>query len=410
MLNEWSSNIWIVIEFIIVSVVVWYICDYFYVTYSVYNSPLGFDSSHCYKITFQELTDKSPDFIPDRTYEEQIADRHTLIDRLRQMPEVEYASYSSNSYPYNFNNGNTKLVYSDSVYGNGLQRFADPDFVNVFRYRGINGESSEQLAEEMKQGKYLVSENFFARYSVDDTKYSLSKLDKNKIYSDNDSTIGEKIGTPVIPVRYSDNSNWSKFMRASTAVYGDKGVMGTNELCIRVKDNMDKDIVEKIMKEGLNRFHVGNYIITDVTSFDDLRDNFLREDNEKIRNYCVGMGFLLLNIFLGLLGTFWFRTQQRVQEVALRKVTGATSTEVFTRLISEGLLMLAIATPFAVGLDILIAHYELNQYLDGYLEWKRLAICAIATFCFMALMVVAGILFPAMIAKRVQPAEALKDE
>ena len=38
----------------------------------------------------------------------------------------------------------------------------------------------------------------------------------------------------------------------------------------------------------------------------------------------MGMGFLLLNIFLGLLGTFWFRTQQRRSEIALHKAHGAT--------------------------------------------------------------------------------------
>ena len=51
----------------------------------------------------------------------------------------------------------------------------------------------------------------------------------------------------------------------------------------------------------------------------------------------MGMGFLLLNIFLGLLGTFWFRTQQRRSEIALHKVHGASDMSIFTRLISEGL-------------------------------------------------------------------------
>lgn len=401
MLNEWSSNLWIVIEFIIVSVVIWYICDYFYVSYSVYNRPRGFDTSHCYLVTLQELTDKSPDFIPDRPQDEMVQDRLTIIERLRQMPEVEVASYSQNSYPYNGNNSSFQAMY-DSIGGYGISRSAEPDFVKVFRYHGVNGESPEQLAEELKQGKYLLSETFFSSRKPE---LAVSKLDKSKIHIQNDSAFGEKIGIPVFPVRYSDYSTFNSFILFPTS-----SLLWCNELCIRVKDNMDKDIVEKIMKEGQNRFHVGNYIVTDVTSFDEIRDRYQTEESEQQRNYSAGMAFLLFNIFLGLLGTFWFRTQQRVQEVALRKVTGATSGMVFSRLISEGLLMLAIATPFAIGLDILIAHYELNQYLDGYLVWNRLAICAVVTFCLMAVMVIAGILFPAMIARKVQPAEALKDE
>lgn len=58
----------------------------------------------------------------------------------------------------------------------------------------------------------------------------------------------------------------------------------------------------------------------------------------------MGMGFLLLNIFLGLLGTFWFRTQQRRSEIALHKAHGASDMSIFVRLISEGLLLLLLIT------------------------------------------------------------------
>ena len=57
------------------------------------------------------------------------------------------------------------------------------------------------------------------------------------------------------------------------------------------------------------------------------------------------MGFLLLNIFLGLLGTFWFRTQQRKGEMALMMAVGGSKQSVFFRLLSEGWLMLLLVTP-----------------------------------------------------------------
>jgi putative ABC transport system permease protein len=41
--------------------------------------------------------------------------------------------------------------------------------------------------------------------------------------------------------------------------------------------------------------------------------------------YLVGGAFLLLNIFLGILGTFWFRTQQRKGEIALFKALAAVA-------------------------------------------------------------------------------------
>ena len=124
------------------------------------------------------------------------------------------------------------------------------------------------------------------------------------------------------------------------------------------------------------------------------------------------MGFLLLNFFLGLLGTFWFRTQQRVSEIAIRMVNGATRSSIFGRLIGEGLLILTVVTVVAIGFDILISYLELNQWLNGnkYLSWGRTSLCVLISYVLMAIMISVGIAFPAYRAMHIQPTEALHDE
>ena len=134
-------------------------------------------------------------------------------------------------------------------------------------------------------------------------------------------------------------------------------------------------------------------------------------DSDDLRNYVMGMGFLLLNIFLGLLGTFWFRTQQRRSEIALHKVHGASDMSIFTRLISEGLLLLLLVTPVALFIDYNLASMELNSWRNGTtLEWERLLLCAAISFLLIGLMIAIGIGIPARRAMKVQPAEALHDE
>ena len=124
------------------------------------------------------------------------------------------------------------------------------------------------------------------------------------------------------------------------------------------------------------------------------------------------MVFMLVSVFWGLLGTFWFRTQQRTPEIAIRKVNGATDRSVFGRLISEGLLMLAVATIPALLIDWQLCHYELNTVYgaQGYFSPGRFALTAGATVALMALMVAGGIWFPAYKAMRIEPARALADE
>ncbi len=84
--NEWRSNLWLALEMLIVSVVLWFVVDYFYVTIYNYNLPRGFDASNCYRIGVAQLTDKSPEYIPDRSGDEIRQDVETLLSRIRMRP------------------------------------------------------------------------------------------------------------------------------------------------------------------------------------------------------------------------------------------------------------------------------------------------------------------------------------
>ena len=153
------------------------------------------------------------------------------------------------------------------------------------------------------------------------------------------------------------------------------------ELCVRVREGQDNDFIERLKADSESQFRIGNIFISEIRSFKDIRRNYQQAWTNDIRNYVMGMGFLLLNIFLGLLGTFWFRTQQRRSEIALHKAHGATDRAIFSRLLSEGIL-----------------------------EWDRLLLCAAISFVLITLMIVIGIGIPARKAMKVQPAEALHDE
>ena len=171
------------------------------------------------------------------------------------------------------------------------------------------------------------------------------------------------------------------------------------ELCVRVREGQDHDFIQRLKADSEAQFRVGNLFISEIRSFHDIRRNFQQAWTNDIRNYVMGMGFLLLNIFLGLLGTFWFRTH------------GATDSAIFSRLLSEGLLLLAVVTPIALVIDWNLAHMELNSWRNNTtLEWDRLLLCAAISFVLIALMIAIGIGIPARKAMKVQPAEALHDD
>ena len=128
-------------------------------------------------------------------------------------------------------------------------------------------------------------------------------------------------------------------------------------------------------------------------------------------SYLFGMGFLLLNIFLGLLGIFWFRTRRRRGEIALMKSLGGTDHSIFVRQLAEGLILLAVATIPAIFIDWNLANSELNAWMNGTtIEGGRFIITVLISFILIALMIVVGIWIPARKAMKVQPAEALHNE
>lgn len=408
--NEWRSNLWLALELLVVSVVMWYIIDMLYCRVATYMEPRGFDTEHCYLIDMGVLTDKSPDYTPYSDTHKQSDEVREMVERLRHRPEVEAVSLSLSAYPYNGSNSTAKVEYDTlrAPYWT-IRRIATPDFVRVFRYRGTRGETPEQLAEILERGDFLASENLFSKYGMSMT----SLIGKKEFYILGDTTQTYRLGAVLQNVRYDDfmSARSSYSMMINMNYFDDGWWNADRELCVRVRADRDQNFMENLKADSEKQFRIGNLYISDIKSFKDIRRSFQQGETSQMRNLVVGMGFLLLNIFLGLLGTFWFRTQQRRGEIALHKAMGATDGAVFGRLMSEGIFLLLIVTVLAVIIDIVLAHFELNSWRNGTtLEWPRLAFCVASTFILIAAMIGVGIGIPARRAMKVQPAEALHDE
>ena len=298
--NEWRGNLWLALELLVVSVVMWYIIDLLYCRLATYLEPRGFNTEHCYLIRMGRLTDKSPDYRPDSKTADDI---RTLVDRLSHRPEVEAVSLSQNSYPYNGSNSSDPVEY-DTLRTNSyvVRRLVTPDFVRVFRYRGMQGETPDQLAEMLRRGDILASDNLFSRYGVRLT--SLAGKDGFHLFGD--TTMNFRLGASLQPVRYDDFEQ-ARFCRTFLfnleeldRMYGG-WINIDNELCVRVRPDQDRDFIERLKADSEAQYRIGNVYISDIRSFADIRRNYQQREMNQLRNYCIGMGFLLLNIFLGLL-------------------------------------------------------------------------------------------------------------
>ena len=350
--NEWRGNIWLVMELILVSVVMWWVTDKLYVRLATYFAPRGFNTEQCYKLVMGELTPKSPDYT-ERNYEERPADILELAERLRRRPEIEAVSISSNSHPYNGSNGTIKLqLEGDTLEASNwvIRRQVTPDFVRVFQYQGANGETPEQLADMIERDEILVSDNLFS--SLYKKPLPMTNYVGRRFHLNGDTTSSVRLGASLNVVRYNDFQTGNS---SRTMVYKLDWFDKDQELCVRVRPEHDVDFISKLKADSESQYLVGNFFISEVRSFKDIRRNVQQGYYNGMRNDFTIITFLLVNIFLGLLGTFWFRTQQRKGEIALHKAHGATNGMVYTRLLSEGWLLLRIITPLALIIDFNLA-------------------------------------------------------
>ena len=136
-------------------------------------------------------------------YSETEDDRAELLNRIQHRPEVEAASLSNNSYPYDGSNSSTIISHDTIQVGNNdwtMRRFVTPDFVRVFRYQGANGETPEQLADLLSKDNILLSDNIFNKHK----KTSLREFIGKGFHIDVDTTKSYILGASIEPVKYND--------------------------------------------------------------------------------------------------------------------------------------------------------------------------------------------------------------
>lgn len=404
--NEWQSNMWLFIELLLVSVVMWYVVDYIYIKATIYNLPRGFDITNCYLLSMGHLTEQSPDFVHDRSNNANSDDVKEIMERLRRHPDVEAVGLGHNAYPYNMSNSSNSFSYDTLSTGYLYRRTMTPGFIEVFRYQGMHGETPHELAEKLVKGAFMTSPDAFAG----NNGCQIDQLINQPFYLYGDSTNPSRLATTYQPIRYDDFTDYEN-SRSVIEYLNWYDYDQYKELCIRVKEAHDAGFVDRFRADLDKQYRVGNIFISDVRSFKDIRHNYQEWQTSQLRNYLFGMAFLLLNIFIALLGTFWFRTQQRRGEIALHKSMGATKTHIFVRQLSEGLLILTLATIPAIVVDFNLAKAEINQWMNGTtLAAGRFLLTVLYTYLIIAVMIVIGVWIPARRAMKIQAAEALHAE
>jgi putative ABC transport system permease protein len=378
-------NGWIFSELLIVFVLCWYIADYAFVMIHNRMIPNGHDIVDTWQIVYEEE-------VNDNTR----ADFERFLDKVKRFPGVQsvFATSNSGAVPVS-NSSNWHQIRRDSAsahYNVQTKSIGANNYFDVFRIRSVTtGRPAQLLFSDLNT--VILTQNLAEQLFGKENPAGKTILLGNRTCRVTDIVENQK--------------RFDYYQPCYMIFYpADRDTGSYQEISIRTGSNFSP---EQFSRE------VGH----DIKFYRDMRQvqNYGITKEIRIRNAI--MIFFLLNIALGVIGTFWFRNQTRRGETGLRMAMGSSRRKIQHQYIMEALLILVLATIPAVLINTGILRAELIDTLgeevsdSNYItacKWLRFAITNGATFILLVVIVVFSAWIPARQASKVHPVEALRDE
>lgn len=400
-------NLWIVLELFVVSALMWYIVDFLSVLTITASTPTGFHIENTYKLTLAVRQENENGYI---TYEEDSPEpwlnMQRIAERLRQHPDIEGVSVGSWHFPYCRSNMSNQF-WHDTLRVNADILTVTPDYFRVFRVAGSDG-NPETLARAMGEG-YVISSAVEERLFPGSSAIGQTILDKG------DSLEMRVTGVTGLMKR-TEFDRPARFLfvplnESLLSVESENELWSSVDICFRVKKGAAKnDFAERFGREMRQQLQAGNFYLSEVTPLSNYRDVQLQKAYN-ILNYRIGFAvFFLLNIFLGVIGTFWLRINKRNSEIGLRMAVGSSRRTILWQMVGEGMILLFIAFLPALVVCLNLVHLDLlpKQYMD--VTPLRCGLTTVITLALLVFVVVLGTWYPARRSSRIEPAEALHYE
>lgn len=404
MRNEWRDNLWLVLELTIVTGVIWFLAIITYGNFYGALEPRGFQYEDVYTLQSKYIRESSPYHVatPD-SVDDFNEDFIQLVHRLRANPHVEAVGFHQNGISYNYNyHGNflNRLDVKDSIMYMGNVRMVSPDVVGILGYTSRTGKTTAQLEDMLRRGELLVANSISYESNGRDPLDLVGK----QVIMNGDSSMVYRVGDVIQNVRRTD---YEKSWGGTIVIPKREDGTESGDIVLKVRTGHDIGFKEDFRNNSELRRQRNTYL-SDLQKLSDIRKECQRETENTMRQMATLIVFLLATVFLGMLGTFWFRIQQRVGEIAMRKVCGATSTDVFRRILGEGMILLAVAVVLVSAL--VWSFFSYFSDLFYFCEWKEFLVFELIAVALVGIGITASLWYPASRAMRIEPALALKSE
>lgn len=417
-------NGWLLAELILVAVLSWIIFDPVIVVTYDRHLPLGYDADRLCMVSVGMLRPQAPG------YDEQATDSASLmqaylniVERARQHPDVEQATpVLSFAYPGSSGSSSSGLTAAGDTLRLDLMYIEFLPHTHFFETYGFRPGQGSMTPEQLSDYAYNEA-------NVVLTEDALEGLFHTRVFNRQRCWEADEEDTLYIPIvgtvdAFKYVSNWRPIPVGFVPVLHPDilSCLDDMHVVIRLKEGVSMDRFLHDFKPWMVRqMRAGNLYARDLQSYDAI--NKAREFDSTTslyrRNLSMAL-FFLINLCLGVIGTFWLQTRTRREEVGIMLSYGATPRRIRLQLLGEGMVLTTVATLIGCFLYL---QYGLSEGLNKGNAWMQattpcwvdhfglhFAIVSLIIYFILLVVVLVGIYIPARRISTIPPTEALRDE
>ena len=424
--NLWSRrrrNGWLLAELILVAILSWYIFEPVMVVTYERHLPLGYDADRLCMVSVGMLPQEAPGNEPQAADSASLMQTYlNLVDRARQHPDVEQATpVLSFVYPGAMGNGTSSFIAEgDSVAHTALfiEFLPHTHFFETYGFQSGKGSMSAAQLSDLDNGDYYIM-----------TEDLLEGMFRTHIYRNQrcwkvngTDTCYTAVKGTVKSCKYLSNKRPVPIVFMPLQNPDIRSSLDNMRIVVRLKEGVRMErFLHDFRSWMLRQLRIGNLYARELQSYDEI--NAAREFSDSTVLYRRSLSialFFLVNLCLGVIGTFWMQTRTRREEVGVMLSYGATPHRIRLLLLGEGTALTTLATfigcfiylqyAFSEGLNTGSSLMEAvtPSWVDNF--GLHFFFVSLMVYVILLLVVWIGIYIPARRISSISPTEALRDE